>query len=597
MQAKRLVNGPKGQGGWNGVNWRRANRRVRNLRQRIFRASQQGNFKKMRSLQRLMLRSYSNVLVSVRRVTQLNKGKNTPGVDKLVVKTPRARWKLVQRLRRYQPWRAKPLRRVYIPKSGGRRRPLGIPVIAGRALQAVTKNALEPEWEAIFERISYGFRLGRSCHDAIARIFCIARCYGRKMWALDADIRAAFDEISHSVLLAQLGYFPGRELVKQWLKAGVMEDGEWQATELGVPQGGVISPVLLNVALHGMEQALGIRYNSQGGIHRDCKRAVVRYADDFVVFTETKQDAVEAKKELGAWLAERGLSFSPQKTRIVHLREGFDFLGFNVRHYRTTRTDQPRGWKLFIKPSEKSIQRFKVKLKGLWLSLRGHNERYVLAKLNPVIRGWTNYYRIGVSKQVFSDLDAWMFGRLRRWVKSTHPRKNWEWLKNRYFGKLHPRRKDRWVFGEKKTGRFLLKLAWTPIQRHVLVKGRASPDDPSLRMYWAKRRKKRLCELSSAKRKLARRQDGLCPVCGVALLNGEELHKHHVVARKAGGDESAENLRIVHLYCHQQIHAKRRARARRRAQCAETPKRTPNQPQQLQLWNEDAMLGEAMQFA
>ena len=597
MQATSPVNGPEGRGGWDGVNWHHANCLVSNLRRRIFRASQQGDFGRVRNLQRLMLRSYSNVVLSVRRVTQVNKGKDTPGVDKLVVKTPEARWKLVQRLCRYQPWRAKPVRRVYIPKAGGKRRPLGIPVIADRALQAMVKNALEPEWEAKFEGSSYGFRPGRGCHDAMARVFSIARSYGRKGWVLDADIKAAFDRISPTFIYERLADFPGRELVKQWLKAGVVEDGEWRATELGVPQGSVIGPLLANIALHGMEQVLGISYNSQGAIHRDSKWSVVRYADDFLVFARTEEDVVQAKEWLTVWLAKRGLSFSEEKTRIAHVKEGFDFLGFNVRRYRTIRADRLGGWKLFIKPSRSSIHKFKRKLKELWRSLRGLGADAVVGLLSPVIRGWANYFRIGVAKRVFINLDAWMFGRLRRYVLRKHPRKNWQWLKKRYFGKLHPERSDCWVFGDKKTGRYLLKLAWTAIRRHVPVEGRASPDDPSLRFYWASRNKRQLVDLPKTQRKLARRQDGLCVVCLQSLLNDEALHVHHVVPKSRGGTDSLQNLVLVHLYCHQQLHANPVVRVIDPTPLSRPPRRLWTQPMQLSLWSDDALLGGATQFA
>jgi RNA-directed DNA polymerase len=236
------VNGATAHTDWNTVDWRRAERRVRNLRHRIFRASQRGDHRKVASLQKLMLRSYSNALVSVRRVTQVNAGKNTPGIDKLLVKTPRARGELVEDLRRHQPWRASPVRRVYIPKASGRMRPLGIPTMIDRATQAIVKNALEPFWEARFEGSSYGFRPGRGCHDAIARIYAIACPNKRKRWVLDADVEGAFDNIGHTALLKAIGPFPARELIAQWLKAGYVEMGTLHQTEAGTPQGGVMTP-------------------------------------------------------------------------------------------------------------------------------------------------------------------------------------------------------------------------------------------------------------------------------------------------------------------------------------------------------------------
>jgi RNA-directed DNA polymerase len=277
-----LANGTEKQTDWNTINWRKANRTVRNLRHRIFRATQEGHLNKVRSLQKLMLKSYSNRLVSVRRVAQINAGKNTPGVDKLVIKTPAARGRMVDALAHYSLWKAKPARRVYIPKAGGSKlRPLGIPVVVDRCLQSMVKNALEPAWEARFEGSSYGFRPGRSCHDAIEKIYGLARPNKTKKWVLDADIRGAFDHISHEYLVKAIGPVPGRELIKQWLKAGYVEHREFHATEQGTPQGGVASPLLANIALHGMEKAIGVTYNCRGELIG--KRAVVRYADDFVV--------------------------------------------------------------------------------------------------------------------------------------------------------------------------------------------------------------------------------------------------------------------------------------------------------------------------
>lgn len=264
---------------WTSVQWPKAHKVVRNLRQRIFRATKAGDLKKVKQLQKLMLRCTSNTLVSVRRVTQVNAGKNTPGVDKVLVKTLAARAKLVNELSTYTPWKAKPVKRVFIPKSNGKRRPLGIPTIKDRCMQAIVKNALEPLWEAKFEGISYGFRPGRNCHDAIEKIFLLASPKGKKRWILDADIKGAFDNIDHNFLIKRIGkyQFPAMELIKQWLKAGVMEEGRYMDTNSGTPQGGVLSPLLTNIALHGMERALKIKYNNRG--ESNGPRAVVRYAD------------------------------------------------------------------------------------------------------------------------------------------------------------------------------------------------------------------------------------------------------------------------------------------------------------------------------
>jgi len=548
------ANGTEKQTDWNAINWRKANRTVRHLRQRIFRAAQEGNLNKVRSLQKLMLKSYSNRLVSVRRVTQINAGKDTPGVDKLVIKTPAARGNMVDSFAHYSLWKAKPARRVYIPKaSGSKLRPLGIPVVIDRCLQAMVKNALEPAWEARFEGISYGFRPGRSCHDAIGKIYGLARPNKTKKWVLDADICGAFDNISHDYLLKAIGPIPGRELIKQWLKAGYVEQEMFHATEHGTPQGGVVSPLLANIALHGMEEAIGVKYDCRGQLIG--RRAVVRYADDFVCFCETRKDAEQVQKILTEWLKERGLTLSEEKTRIVHLTEGFDFLGFNIRHYPAPQTSRT-GWKLLIKPSKQSVQEVQKKLKDQWHKARGTNVQSVLAKLNPIIRGWANYFRTGVAKAVFNQLDNWMFYKADRYTKWMHPKKPNDWRHRKYWGRFHLARLDSWVFGDKQTGGYLLKFNWFPIERHTLVKGRSSPDDPRLKDYWAKRQATQAKDLTFSKQKLAQRQKGRCPKCGESLFNDEELQVHHLLARSKGGKDNYGNLVLVHLLCHQQIHAK-----------------------------------------
>lgn len=568
MQSMSTVNGTETRTEWNAVDWRRADRLVRNLRQRIFWASKDGDLRRVASLQKLMLRSRSNILMSVRRVTQLNSGKNTAGVDKVVVKTPKARGELVDELSTFSPWQAKPARRVYIPKANGKLRPLGIPVVKDRALQAMVKNALEPFWEARFESISYGFRPGRGCHDAIGKIYLLARPNKLKKWVVDADIRGAFDNISHDYLLKTIGEAPGRELIKQWLKAGYMDEGVFQETEAGTPQGGVISPLLANIALHGMEDALTVRktlasgkiVTTRKGVHYNGrgqsvgKRAVVRYADDFVVFCESKEDAEKSVEILTEWLKDRGLQLSKEKTKIVHLSEGFDFLGFNVRHYEAKQTAKS-GWKLLIKPSKESEQKIRDKLRDAWLAHIGANAKAVVKHLNPVIRGWANYFRIGVASETFGSLDDWMFQRACRYASRTHPTKPWYWRSSRYFGRLNLDRQDKWVFGDKHAGLYLQKFSWFPIERHTLVQGGASPDDPNLREYWYKRNMAKAKDLVPNKQVIAKKQKGLCLACGMSLFNGEEIHTHRKLPGKEGGKYVHSNIELVHLYCHQQKHA------------------------------------------
>jgi RNA-directed DNA polymerase len=545
------ANGTKRPTEWTNVNWRKINQRVRNLRQRIFRATQTGDFNRVRSLQKLMLRSHANTLLSVRRVTQVNAGKKTAGVDKMLVKTPEARGKLVDHLSTYQPWKAKPARRVYIPKASGRLRPLGIPTIIDRCLQAKVKNALEPSWEARFEGSSYGFRPGRGCHDAIEKIYGLARPNKRKKWVIDADITGCFDNIDHRFLLQTIGPVPGRELIKQWLKAGFVDEEIFYDTEAGTPQGGVISPLLANIALHGMEKALGVKTDTRGLIVSS--RAVVRYADDFVVFCESKEDAEQAESTLQEWLGKRGLSLSQEKTQIVHLSQGFDFLGFSIRHYKDQTSKS--GYKLLIKPSKESVQKIRNKLRDEWFNLLGSNVNAVLKRLNPIIRGWANYFRTGVSSAIFQKLDHWMFLREHRYASRNHPKKPMYWKKIRYWGRLNLDKKDNWVFGDKQSGMFLLRFAWCKIQRHILVKGTYSPDNPRLKTYWQTRSTRKVTDLMPSMQKIAKNQKCICPKCGESLFNGEEIHTHHVIPKSKGGKDTYSNLKLVHLYCHQQIHS------------------------------------------
>ena len=504
---------------WRQIDWRRVEADVRRLRQRIFTASKAEDLKKVRSLQKLMLRSRANTLLSVRRVTERNAGRLTAGVDGEVVLTPEAKANLADRIQHpTEPFKAQPVRRVHIPKSGSRtkRRPLGIPVIADRAHQARVVNALEPEWEARFEPKSYGFRPGRGCHDAIDAIYQVVKGRSpKRQWALDADLASAFDRIAHDHILAMLGTFPARGMVAQWLKAGVVEQGRLHRTEDGVPQGGVVSPLLLNIALHGMEQAVGVRYYQTGN---SAGRAVkgspvlIRYADDFVALCHTRQQALEVKARLVAWLAPRGLAFNEDKTRVVTLQDGFDFLGFNVRRY---------GTKPLIKPSNAAVRRIRERLRTELRSLRGTNAPTVIKKLNPIIRGWAAYNRTQVSAEIFGSLDQYLWELTFKWARFSHANKPTRWIVGRYYSRFNKARQDRWVFGDRQSGAYLHKFSWTSIVRHQIVDGAASPDDPALADYWAKRRRKAPLPIDKTSRWLIKAQDGRCPICQDALVSDD----------------------------------------------------------------------------
>jgi len=549
---------------WQDVRWDQVEAAVHALQRRIYRAQQRGQRRKVRSLQRLLLRSTSAKLLAVRRVTQDNQGKKTPGVDGIACLDPEQRRLLAQDLNLGR--RARPVRRVWIPKPGTReQRPLGIPTMSDRAAQALVKLALEPQWEARFEPNSYGFRPGRSCHDAIEAIFNEIRY--RPKFVLDADISKCFDRIDHRALLDKLDTFPLlRRTIKGWLKAGVLDGGQLFATEQGAPQGGVLSPVLANVALHGLEEVVAAAFPKTRTIDGKIKRwtpAVIRYADDFVVLHEDLDVVRHSKEVIAGWLRGTGLELKPSKTSIAHTfqeyegKVGFDFLGFTVRQFRVGKhhpgsngSGQPLGFKTLIKPSKAKVTAHHAQLREMIRQATAAAQKDLIARLNPVIRGWANYFRNAVSKATFSKLDDRLYSALRHWARRRHPNKASRWIVRRYW------RLPQWDFGTKEGT--LATHAQTRIVRHVKVQGGRSPFDGDW-PYWASRWG-HYPEVNPAVAWMLQAQGGRCAHCKRRFFPGDDLRERH----HKDGDRSnnrRSNIELLHRHCHDAVHRQERQAA------------------------------------
>jgi len=540
---------------WHAIDWQRAHQNVRRLQARIVKATQAGRWGKVRALQRLLTRSFSGKALAVKRVTE-NHGKRTPGVDGETWDTPAKKAQAIQALRQHG-YRARPLKRVYLPKPNGKKRPLGIPCMIDRAMQALYVLALDPIAETTADPNSYGFRPERATVDAIVQCHLVLGKRTSAQWILEGDIRACFDTISHEWLDANIPM--ERRILQQWLKAGFIDQHVLHATVEGTPQGGPVSPVLMNLTLNGLERDLSHFLQTLKRKDREAAKVhLVRFADDFIV-TGSSRELLETtiKPRIEAFMGERGLQLSPEKTSITHIEDGFDFLGHHIRKYK-------RGsrYHLLSTPSTKNVKTFLNKVRGVIKAQATASAAHLILLLNPIIRGWTNYHRHGASSATFVKVDSAIFRALWQWARRRHPRKAAHWIKHKYFGSLGERN---WVFfGEvarqeqKPQKVWLYQATRTTIRRHRKIQGAANPYDPDWELYFEERLGVKMAEHLKGRRTLFRlwkAQEGLCPVCNQAITELTGWHNHHLVWRSHGGSDRAENRVLLHPNCHRQVHS------------------------------------------
>lgn len=537
---------------WSSIDWRLVQRNVRGMQIRLAKATQERRWRRVKALQRWLTHSFSAKALAVRRVTE-NQGKRTAGVDQEIWDTPAHKYSAISRLekRRYRPL---PLRRVYIPKSNGKLRPLGIPTMRDRAMQALHLLALDPVLETVSDPNSYGFRKNRSTADAMSQIFLLTCRKNSSQWILDADIEGFFDNINHAWMIENIRM--DKSILRKWLKSGVIDRNQLVATIAGTPQGGIISPALANWTLNGLETQLIAHLGAKLGITRAKKEkiGVVRYADDFVI-TGVSEDILvnEVRPWVKSFLAIRGLRLSEAKTKLVHIDQGFDFLGWNFRKY---------SGKLLIKPNKQNVKTFYNKVAKVISENIGSKQENLIRLLNPMLRGWSTYHQPVVAKKVFSSVQSLIFWRLKRWAKRRHPTKSASWINQKYW---RPVGNKRWIFATdvlasdgSKSALEMYQLSDTPIKRYTKIKGEFNPYQLKWEEYGEILRQRRLLQSMRFQAqwvKLYSSQRGLCALCGNPMDIDTGWHDHHIHYRVLGGSDVLGNRVLLHPVCHARVHS------------------------------------------
>jgi RNA-directed DNA polymerase len=506
---------------------------------RIVKAQKAGRHNKVKALQWLLTHSYSAKVLAVYRVT-INKGKNTSGVDGVTWKTDKQKKDAVNELKR-RGYEAQPLRRIFIPKKNGKKRPLGIPTMMDRAQQALHLMALDPVAETILDDESYGFRQKRSTADAVEAVFK-AMSADRECaeWIIEGDIKSCFDNISHQWLIENIPM--DKRILTKWLKAGIIFEDKYSETEAGTPQGGIISPCLANLALNGLASMLkeSFKRTFLKGKTINSKVHAVVYADDFIVTGKSKEQLEsDVLPEIRKFMEQRGLTLSEEKTMITNVNEGFDFLGQNIRKYKG---------KILVKPAKKNVKDFLEGIRKLILDNPSISQETLVGKLNPKIRGWCNYHRHIVAKETFSYVDYQIYKAIWKWCRRRHGKKGKWWISTRYFHRIGTRN---WVFAAKKQNGELVELIRadaTKIIRHAKIRKGANPYSLEWQTYFEEREGDRMFEGMSGRKSLKKiwsKQKGSCTLCGDEI-NKATGWKMHV------NDKSKKE--IVHPQCHRKLH-------------------------------------------